>query len=124
MENNEKETFTYTYSAQNREEIEAIRKKYLPAEEDKLDALRRLDKSASAPGQIISISLGVISTLVFGLGMSMVLTMTGRLFILGTLLGVIGLCGISAAKPVYNCITKKRREKIAPEIIRLTDEML
>lgn len=124
MKNDEKEAFTYTYSAQNREEIEAIRKKYLPTEEDKLETLRRLDKNAAIPGKIVSLSLGVLSVLLFGAGMSLSILKTGCLFFIGIALGVIGLVGMSAAKPLYDLITKKQREKIAPEIIRLTDEML
>lgn len=32
-------TFEYTYSAKRQEEIEAIRKKYMPKEEDKMELL-------------------------------------------------------------------------------------
>ena len=42
-----KDVFQYTYSAKQQEEIEAIRKKYLPPQEDKMEQLRRLDKSAT-----------------------------------------------------------------------------
>ena len=34
MENNE--NFSFTYSAQQQKEVEAIRKKYIPKEEDKM----------------------------------------------------------------------------------------
>ena len=48
MENHqEKETFTYTYSAQQQEEIKNIRKKYLAPEEDKMEQLRKLHHSAT-----------------------------------------------------------------------------
>ena len=36
------QSFEYTYSAERRQEIEAIRKKYLPKEEDKMEKLRKL----------------------------------------------------------------------------------
>ena len=65
----EKKPFTYTYSAQQREEIQRIRKKYLPPEEDKMARLRRLDESAARPGRTAAIVLGVVSTLIFGVGM-------------------------------------------------------
>ena len=38
----ENDSFEYTYSAQRQREVEVIRKKYLPKEEDKLAQLRRL----------------------------------------------------------------------------------
>ena len=41
------ETFSYTYSAKQQAEIQAIRKKYLPREEDKLAQLRKLDEQPS-----------------------------------------------------------------------------
>lgn len=55
MDNNEK--FEYTYSAKQQVELETIRKKYLPEKETKMDKLRRLDKSVTCPGTIISIGL-------------------------------------------------------------------
>lgn len=124
MENNENETFSYTYSAQNREEIEEIRRKYLPQNEDKLETLRRLDKSAARPAEVVSLSLGIVSLLIFGAGLSIILMMTGAIFYAGIALGLVGLSGILSAHPVYNYVLKKRREKLAPEILRLTDEML
>ncbi|MBR5245203.1 MAG: hypothetical protein IKW07_04150 [Clostridia bacterium] len=41
------ETFTYTYSAQQQEEIQNIRKKYLAPEEDRMEQLRKLHHSAT-----------------------------------------------------------------------------
>ena len=64
-----KETFNYTYSAKQQREIAKIREKYLPREENKLDALRRLDKKASRKGTVVSLILGVIGCLVMGVGM-------------------------------------------------------
>ena len=40
MENNE--GFHFTYSAAQQQEVEDIRKKYLPKEEDKMEQLRKL----------------------------------------------------------------------------------
>lgn len=45
-----KDTFTYTYSAKQQEEIRNIRKKYLPREEDKMEQLRRLDRDTTRKG--------------------------------------------------------------------------
>ena len=67
MENNN--TFHYTYSAKQQEEIETIRKKYLPKEVDKMEQLRRLDQSSTRKGTAISVTVGVIGCLVLGTGM-------------------------------------------------------
>ena len=63
---NKNETFTYTYSAKQQEEIRNIRSKYLPKEEDKMEQLRRLDRSASKKGTVVSVTLGVIGCLLLG----------------------------------------------------------
>ena len=121
MEN--KETFSYTYSAKEQEEIKKIRKKYVPKEADKMERLRRLDAGVTQKGTTISLVVGIIGALILGTGMSMCMVWT-ELFVLGIIAGVIGIVVVSAAYPLYSYVTKKEREKIAPEIIRLTDELM
>lgn len=118
-----KETFNYTYSAGEQEEIRRIREKYQPREADKMEQLRRLDESATHKGTAVSVWVGIVGTLLMGFGMSCCMVLTD-LFILGIVVGVIGIITLSLAYPLYNYITKKERERIAPEIIRLTDELL
>lgn len=121
--NESKDTFQFNYSAKQQEEIKKIRDKYVPKKEDKMDRLRRLDASAVKPGTIASLILGIISTLLFGIGMCCTMVWTERWFVFGTVIGIIGIAGIVAAYPLYLHITKRQREKLAPEIIRLTDEL-
>ncbi|MBO5228067.1 MAG: GlsB/YeaQ/YmgE family stress response membrane protein [Lachnospiraceae bacterium] len=118
-----KETFEYTYSADKQDELERIRKKYMPKEEDKMELLRKLDGSVTRPGMIASIALGVIGCLVFGLGMSCALVWGDTLFIMGIVLGIIGAVAMGAALPVYNKITARERERLAPQILALLDEL-
>ncbi len=118
-----KETFSYTYSAKEQEEIKKIREKYVPKEADKMEQLRRLDESVTRKGTVISLVVGIIGALVLGTGMSMCMVWT-ELFVLGIIVGIVGIVMVSAAYPLYNYVTKKEREKIAPEIIRLTDELM
>ena len=119
MENNNK--FEYTYSAKQQTELENIRKKYLPQEESKMDRLRRLDKSAEQKGTIVSIIVGIVSTLIMGTGMCCVLEW--EMYEIGIVVGIIGIIGVILAYPLYQYVTKKQREKIAPEILRLTEEI-
>lgn len=120
---NQENTFEYTYSSKQQEEIEAIKKKYLPSE-DKMEQLRKLDRSVETLGTIWAIALGVIGMLVMGTGMSCVMVWTEDLFIVGTVVGVIGIMMIAAAFPVFKIVTRKRREKIAPQILALSEELL
>lgn len=117
------EKFQCTYSGSEQEEIRKIREKYLPKEENKLEELRRLDASVERPGRIVSMSVGVLSTLVLGTGMSCVMVWGETLYEVGIIIGIIGLLGIGAAYPIYTRMTKKRREKLAPQILELTEEL-
>lgn len=127
MENNQ--SFEYTYSAEQQKEVESIRKKYLPKEEDKMEQLRKLHYSATQKAQAASIAIGVIGALILGAGMSLCLTDLGAALgnlamVLGVGLGLIGLIMVAVAYPVYNRTLKKERERIAPEILRLSEELL
>ena len=121
-----KETFNYTYSASQQEEIKKIREKYSApkVQEDKMEQLRRLDRSVTKPGTIMSLIVGVIGALIMGTGMSMCMVWGDDMFIPGIIVGIIGIIGIILAYPLYSAITKKRREKLAPEILRLSDELM
>ena len=122
--NNSKE-FEFTYSTSQQEKIERIRKKYLPKQESKMEQLIKLDKQAEKPGQIISITIGVLGCLLLGIGMSC--TMVGNVeigvFAMGIAVGVIGLILAGVAYPIKQKVTEKERAKIADQIIALTDEL-
>lgn len=127
-----KDGFHYTYSAKEQEEIRRIREKYeAPAEkEDKMGQLRRLDASVTSKATAISLVVGIIGTLILGSGMSLILTDMGEIFgdlgalMLGICVGMVGIILICLAYPIYNRTLRKAREKVAPEIMRLTDELM
>lgn len=122
--NDKNETFIYSYSANQQEEINNIRQKYIPMENSKMEQLRRLDSSVTEKSMTVSLTVGIISTLVFGFGICCTTVWADKLFILGIIIGIIGIAGITAAYPLYNYITKKEREKTAPLILKLTDELM
>ena len=131
MDNKEKETFNYTYSAKEQEEIKRIRKKYTaPAEEeDKMAQLRRLDARVYSKATTASLVVGIIGALIMGIGMSLAMSDFGKILgslamVVGIIVGVTGMVLIALAYPVYNHVLKKERSRIAPEILRLTDELL
>lgn len=123
MEEN-KEVFQYTYSAKQQEEIKNIRKKYLPPEEDKMAQLRRLDRSVMQKSTAASLGVGITGALILGIGMCCCMVWGGTWFFPGIVVGFVGIALVCAAYPLYNHIIKKEREKIAPEILRLTDELM
>ena len=136
MDNNnqEKGGFTYTYSAKEQAELKRIRDKYTtPTEdEDKMARLRRLDASVTNTAQAVALVFGIIGTLTLGFGMSLIMTELAEILglngnmamVIGIPVGIIGGILASLAYPIYNAIVKAKRKKLAPEIIRLTDELM
>lgn len=130
MEN--KETFKYVYSADDQEEIKKIRNKYTPSEEDKMSKLRRLDVAVTKKAVAVSLSVGIIGMLILGFGMSLFMTdlssdlnlSAEMAMIIGIIMGVVGIIAACLAYPLYNFTIKKERKKAAPEILRLTDELM
>ena len=132
--NNENNGFQYTYSAKEQAELKRIRDKYTaPTEaEDKMARLRRLDASVNNTAQAVALVFGVIGTLILGFGMSLVMTelaeslgISGDVaMVIGIIVGIVGGILASLAYPIYNAIVKAKRKKLAPEIIRLTDELM
>ena len=118
-----KDSFEYTYSAAQKEEIERIKAKYLPRTESKMEQLRRLDASVTQKGTRISIFLGIIGCLIFGGGLSIVLEAPGEFFVLGIVIGVLGMALMVLAYPVFLKVTQKERERIAPQILALVEEL-
>ena len=90
--------------------------------EDKMELLRKLDKSATRKGMIVSITLGVLGCLLLGIGMCFTMVWV-EWFIYGIPVGLIGIALIITAYPAFARITKKERERLAPRIIELTEEL-
>lgn len=89
-----------------------------------MERLRRLDRSVTKVGTNISLTVGIISSLILGVGMCCTMVWADRLFIPGIIIGIVGIAGMIAAYPIFTRVTKKRREKLAPEIMRLSDELM
>ena len=119
--------FEYTYVApteRERKEAESIRKQYLlkGEGEDKLARLRKLDEKVKTPPQIVALTLGVVGTLLFGLGLTMILEWS--LIVWGSLVAVTGLIPLLLAYPSYKKLLKKLQDKHREEILKLSEEIL
>lgn len=127
MEN--KDTFKITYSAEQQDEIRNIRDKYIPKGKSKMEQLRALDRGVTKKATTVSLSVGTFGALIMGLGMSIIMSDFGKFFgryrfAAGIALGAVGIAVLAVAYPLYNRTLKKEREHIAPEILRLTDELI
>ena len=120
--------FEYNYKApteEERKEIASIRRRYAmhpKAEETKLDRLRRLDGLVKNAATYISLVLGIVGCLTFGLGLTMILEWNRMVF--GVIVCVIGGIPMTLAYPVYRFVFRKQKEKYGEEILKLSEELL
>ena len=133
MDNKNNEGFSYTYSAREQTEIRKIREKYtVRDEEDKMARLRRLDQSVTKKAMCVSLIVGILGALIMGIGMSLVMTELGAYWGLSHLtrltVGIgVGLAGCllsGLAYPIHRGLLRRLRNRIAPEILRLTEELM
>jgi uncharacterized membrane protein YeaQ/YmgE (transglycosylase-associated protein family) len=120
----ENKTFSYSYSAQRNKEVENIRKKYVEREESKLEKLKRLDYRVQSAGIIESLCLGIIGSLVFGIGMCFFLGVFSGSGWITALFMTIGTLLMIPAYPVYRSIAIKTKTELTPEILSLSEEII
>ncbi len=115
--------FSYNYSAAQSKEAQMIRDKYLPREESALDELKRLDRAVDNAGMIPALTLGIMSCLVFGLGMCFALGALPKSMVLGVLFGIIGTVGMLFAYPVHRRCICKAKETHQARILELAVQL-
>lgn len=120
----EKNTFSYSYSAERNREIECIRKKYIAREESKVERLKRLDMSVQTAGVIEALCLGIVGILIFGVGMCFFLDVFVGAPALTAVFMILGALIMAPAYPVYKRISQRTKEKLTPEILSLSEEIL
>lgn len=121
MENN---TYSYNYSAARNKEVENIRNKYIPREESNLERLKKLDVRVQMAGTIESLCFGIVGALIFGLGMCFFLDVFAGATWLTALLMLLGVVIMIPAYPIYRKIAQRTKKELAPEILRLSEEIM
>lgn len=107
-----------------------IRSKYEEAPVTDLDTLRALDKKVKRPPAILAYIFGSLSAVVMGAGMSLVMTDIGSILNLGDamipglIIGVTGMLLALLNYPLYKASLELRKKKYAPEILRLSEEIM
>ncbi|MBQ7364111.1 MAG: hypothetical protein IJW46_00765 [Clostridia bacterium] len=120
----EENAFRYQYSAEKNKEIEAIRKKYLPQSETKLEKLKRLDRCVESAGMLSGLCIGVIGCLIFGIGMCFGLDVFAGADVFTLLFGGLGTAVMLVNYPLYRRTARRAREKYTPEILLLSEELI
>ena len=106
---------------------EQLANEYAPKDTSKVVALRKLDAKAKRPANIFTYSLGVISALLFGIGMCLAMGQIGSgttgSFALGIVIGIIGMAGMGVNYPIYKKLLAQGKQKYAYEIMELAKEI-
>ena len=106
---------------------ERIASEYSPKATSKVVALRKLDAKAKRPANIFAYTLGIVSALLLGVGMCLTMGVLGDadtlLFVLGVVLGIVGIAGVAADYPLYKRILVKGKRKYAYDIVELAKQV-
>ena len=130
MSMNNENTFSYTYSAKENEEVQRIRDRYTQTSRTEMDELKELDAKVHRPANVFAYSFGSISAIIMGTGMSLVMTDIGAdigiadAMVTGVIVGIIGMLMVIANYPIYKRILGSRRKKYADEIMALSDNIM
>ena len=106
---------------------EHLANEYAPKDDSKVIALRKLDARAKLPATVFTYSVGILSALIAGVGMCLSMNVIGNgssvSFVLGVIIGLIGLAGMGINFPVYKKMLAKGKQKYAFEIMELAKEI-
>ncbi len=106
---------------------EAIVNEYSAKSTSKVVALKKLDRKAKSKANIFAYTFGIIMSLVMGTGMCLSMNVIGNgstfCMVLGIIVGVIGIAGVSVNYPIYRKLLEKGKQKYAFDIIQLAKEV-
>ena len=106
---------------------EQLANEYAPKDTSKVVALRKLDAKAKRPANIFAYTFGIITALVAGVGMCLSMKVIGSgttgSFVLGIIIGLLGMAGMSVNYPIYKKLLANGKQKYAFEIMELAKEI-
>ena len=106
---------------------EQLANEYAPKDTSKINALRKLDARAKLPAAVFTYTGGIIAALVFGTGMCLAMGQIGSgttgSFVLGIIIGIVGMIGMGLNYPIYKRILENGKKKYAFEIMELAKEI-
>lgn len=104
-----------------------IANEYAPKKTSKVIALKKLDRAAKRPAEIFAYTFGVICSLILGTGMCLAMEIIGAAntmtFIVGIVIGCLGILGVSVNYFIYKKLREKGKKKYGSDIIRLANEI-
>lgn len=107
---------------------EKIASEYAPKERSKVIALKKLDAKAQLPANIFAYGFGIGMSLIFGVGMCLAMNVLGDgsllFIILGIIIGIIGIIGVSLNYFIYNKILNASKKKYGADIQALAKQII
>ena len=106
---------------------EQITSEYAPKEDRKIVALMKLNRKAKQGAEIFAYTFGIVSSLILGTGMSFAMGVIGdntlTTMIIGIVVGLVGIFGVSMNYFIYKKLINKGKNKYGSDIIRLAKEI-
>lgn len=109
---------------ENQKQIQAIKKQYEAKEVTELDELKALDRKAKRPAKITAYVIGVVATLLLGVGMCLAMKVIGNLMPLGIVIGLVGIAFLSTNHLIYGKILEGGKKKYGQQIIDKSNKLL
>lgn len=116
------ETFSYTYSSINRQEVEKIRNKYIETKESDFENLKRIDSKITNIATYVSILIGMISSVLSAFGL--ILCINFSIYSLGLSFSFLGFIFMGLNPLINQIFLTSLRKKHSKEIIELSDKIL
>lgn len=124
--NNAKNNFNYSYTAltqTEKQEIESIKAKYETHESSaEVLELKKLDNKVKRTPRAVALTIGILGTLIFGTGFSMILEW--NLMFFGSIVAILGIILVIIAYPIYNRLRGRLKKKYGKKIIELSEQIL
>ena len=106
---------------------EQLANEYAPKDTSKVVALRKLDNRAKLPATVFTYTFGIVTALIFGTGMCLAMGQIGSgttgSFVLGIIIGVLGMIGMGVNYPIYKKLLRNGKQKYAFEIMELARQI-
>ena len=108
----EKTSFAYSYRGGQQKEDNALRERYhLASDIEITQEIRNAAQKEASVAVSLSLTMGILSTLIFGGGLSLALLhpASAAPMIIGVLLGMAGMAGMALTPYFYRHLQKKMR---------------
>lgn len=107
---------------------EKIASEYAPKETRKVVALRKLDNKAKLPANVFAYTFGIVMALALGVGMCLSMEVIGDgstvCMVLGVIIGLVGIAGVSVNYPIYKKILENSKKKYSADILALANQIV